>query len=402
MLHVITLDEAIALMIQNFGDHQTKSECVPLDRALYRVLRAPVTARENVPGFIRSTVDGYAVMARDTFGCTESMPALLTMIGAAAMGQANALSLRQGQCVYVPTGGELPENADAMVMLEYSENFGGGTIGIEKASAPGQHLVFVGDDVKAGATVLSVGRRIFPRDVGTLAALGYGQVLVAKLPRVAILSTGDEVVPVNRQPLHGQVRDINGPMLAAQCVNAGGEPIACGIAADNEAAIGEALLNASVQADVVLLSGGSSAGHMDVAAKLIGSLGTLLFHGLALKPGKPTLAGCIQKKPVIGLPGHPVAAYCVFQLLVRPLLCRLLGTNQVPLTQQATLSAAIPSNHGREEYVPVRLSDGCAAPVRNKSGLITTLSDAQGWVCVPRDCEGLRQDELVTVVRWEA
>lgn len=401
MLHVMTLQEANALLTRRFPG-VTAEEEIPLACASGRVLAQDIVAKADVPGFVRATVDGYAVRAADTFGCSESIPALLTQIGEARMGEPAALTLLPGQCAAVPTGGELPRHADAMVMLEETDDFGGGTVAVMKPSAPGRHLVFAGDDVHAGDVVLRAGARIRQKDIGVLAALGYAHVPVRRMPRVAVLSTGDELVGVSETPVRGQVRDVNGPMLAAQCAAVGAEARHVGIIRDDEAALARAISEAVRESDMVLLSGGSSVGVRDAAAKLIGALGELLFHGLSVKPGKPTMCGDIGGKPVFGLPGHPVAAYFICHLLVRPVLIRMLGTDEQPVTEQACMTRAIPSNHGREEYAAVRLQNGTATPVMSKSGLISALSGADGYVCIPRDTEGISRGEQVTVFRWEA
>lgn len=318
------------------------------------------------------------------------------------MGEACALTLSAGECLAVPTGGALPQNADAMVMLEDTERLGAATVAVLKPAAPGRHVIFAGDDVRRGEAVLPMGRRLMARDIGTLAAMGIAKPLVVKRPRVAILSTGDELVPPAETPRLGQMRDVNGPMLAAMCASVGAQARFFGIVPDDESALTDAVRTAAQQADLVLLSGGSSVGARDAAEQVFGGLGTVLFHGLAMKPGKPTIAASIGGIPVLGLPGHPVAAYFVFQLLVRPLLNRMQGAAETPLTETATLSLAIPSNHGREEYVPVRLMDGQAVPMMTKSGLISTLARADGYVRIPRDCEGLGRGDRVTVYRWEA
>lgn len=401
MLSVLTLSEAGERLAREL----TKTlgeETVSLPDALHRVLFSDIISSEDVPAFTRSTVDGYAVCASDTFGCSESIPALLQLTGEVAMGQtAEGVSLAPGQCAYVPTGGALPAGADAMVMLEYAERFSGDTVAIEKPAAPGQHLIFAGDDVKSGACILKKGTRLMQKDVGVLAALGQTRLSVYRKPRVTVLSTGDELVATDETPDPGQIRDVNGPMLAAQCLGWGAEVRRPPIVRDEQNLLETALLSAAEDSDLILLSGGSSAGARDMAADTLARLGRLLFHGLAVKPGKPTLAGEINGVPVIGLPGHPVAAFLQCHLLVRPLINRMTDTETVDLSGPATLSVNLPSNHGREEYVPVRLSGETAVPVIGKSGLIGTLARADGYLRIPRDTEGLRQGETVTVFRWE-
>ena len=397
MLKVKTSQEAEALLKERFAVH-TEDEEVGLDFALGRTLFADLVSREYVPDFERSMVDGYALRACDTFGCSEAITALLKLIGEVSMGKPAGITLPAGACVYVPTGGELPKGADAMVMLEYTEDFGSGTIAIQKPVAPGSHVIFRGDDVSAGEPVYRRGYRFLPKDIGTLAALGYGGVTVFRRPKVAVISTGDELVkPETRSLTIGQVRDVNGPLLAAAVTASGGEALYLGIVPDKPEALKKALTEALKKADVVLISGGSSVGAKDAAEKVVSDMGELLFHGLALKPGKPTLAADVGGKPVFGLPGHPVAAYFIYSLLVRPLIYRMMESAPQDRTVRAGCSANIPSNHGREECVAVRLEGKTAIPVMGKSGLITTLSGADGYIRIPRDAEGVAQGDSVRV-----
>lgn len=397
MLKVRTSGEAELLLRERFTAH-TESESAALGAALGRTLSEDVLSREYVPDFDRSTVDGYAVRAADTFGCSEALPAVLRLEGEVLMGKSAAVKVNPGGCVYVPTGGQLPEGADAMVMLEYTEDFGDGTIAIQKPAAPGNHLIFRGDDVRPEQTVFRRGYKLLPKDVGALAAMGMGSVSVFRRPRVAIISTGDELVSPETEELSmGQIRDVNGPMLAAAVAASGGEPIYLGIILDDEAVLKETVSRAIESCDIVLLSGGSSVGAKDAAERVLSELGEILFHGLALKPGKPTIAADIGGKPVFGLPGHPVAAYFIYCLFVRPLICSMMDRAPDDRSVRASCGTAVPSNHGREECVAVRLEEGKAVPIMNKSGLITTLSGADGFIRIPRDTEGIAAGEEVTV-----
>ena len=353
----------------------------------------------GVAAFCRSAVDGFAVHAADTFGASAAMPALLRLAGEVKMGERAMFSLQSGDCAVVWTGGELPSGADAMVMLEDAQTLPGGMIAVESPSAPGRHVVFRGDDIKQGDPLLTVGTRIGSREIGLLAATGMSQVSVYTRPRVHILSTGDELVDPSKTPNGGQIRDCNGDMLTAACIEAGAEARFFGRVADDEDALLDAMQAALKDCDLLLLSGGSSAGAKDAAERCIAKLGTLLFHGLALKPGKPTLAGEVGGKPVICLPGHPAAAYLVFHALVRPLIAALSGTQLQDRAIPARMAQAIPSNHGREELLLVRLTeDGMAEPVAAKSGLVLPLTRADGYVVIPRDVEGLGKNVLVRVV----
>ena len=392
MLHVKTPEEVLALIEEQF-DAVAAGENVSLAAAMGRVLAEDIAATEYVPDFNRSTVDGYAVRSRDTFGCTDSIPAILNLQGEVLMGEGAEFELQPDSCVAVPTGGAIPEGADAVVMIEYSENYGDGTIGISKSVAPGQNMIFRGDDVFPGKVILHKGRVLSSQDIGALAAIGRVQVPVVKKLTVGVISTGDELVPPEVTPGPGQVRDVNSPMLEAMLNAFGVEVINYGIVIDNEALLGEKVTKAVSECDAVLLSGGSSVGVKDAACRIIESMGSLLLHGIAIKPGKPTILGKAGVKPLVGLPGHPVAAYFITKLFVLPLLSRLMGRKQENYTTTALVTESISANHGRAQYHCCRLErkDGklYASPIRGKSGLITTLAGAEGYFCIDRDCEGL-------------
>lgn len=405
MLHTISPDEVFAIMERSFPQ-RCAPETVPLDRALGRVLSQPVESREFIPGFDRSTVDGYAVRASDTFGCSGAIPAILPLAGEVAMGRAPAGRLAPGSCVSIPTGGALPPGADAVVMLEYTEDYGDGTVGVSSPAAPGANIIFKGDDLRPGDTVLPAGRLLTPQDIGTLAAMGAAEVSVRRRPVVGILSTGDELVPVEASPAPGQVRDVNSVMLQAMVESAGALTRRRGIVPDRESLLLEALDGALRDCDVVLISGGTSAGSKDAARRVIEARGDVLFHGVAMKPGKPTLLGRAGGKPVFGLPGHPAAAFFAARLFVRPLLARLSGRTLQSLAIPAVLTEPVSANHGRAQYVGVRLTqrEGVwhAHPIRSKSGLIASVSASDGYFCIPRDREGASAGETVSVTLYTA
>lgn len=403
MLTVKTPDEVFEVMKESFAAC-TVSERVPLSAALGRVLFDTVESREYVPGFDRSTVDGYAVRAADTFGCSDSIPALLEVQGEVDMGEAAAEKLQNGGCVYVPTGGAVPQGADAVVMIEHVEDYGDGTIGITKAVAPGENLIYKGDDVYPGKPVLSAGRLIAAQDIGALAAVGITEVDVCRRLTVAIISTGDELVSAAEIPADGQIRDLNSPMLAALVTQTGCEPRCYGIVPDDTEKLSAALDKALEECDVVLISGGSSVGAKDATDEVIESKGEVLFHGIAMKPGKPTILGKVGMKPVWGLPGHPVAAFLVGHIFVRPLLAQLMGREVKSYTMPARLTESVSANHGRAQYngAHLVLHDGewYAQPIRGKSGLITTLADTEGYFCIPRDKEGAAAGEIVPITLY--
>jgi len=367
--------------------------------ALWRVLHQDIIANENIPGFNRSTVDGYAVLSSDTFGCSESIPAVLTVKGEVLMGESADCQPEPGTCMIVSTGGEVPDGADAVVMHEFTEDFGTGMVGIQKPAAPGNNIIYYNDDSSAGDLVLPAGTVISPHDVGIISALGYSDVEVCCKPVVGVISTGDELVQVSAVLKSGQVRDVNTPMLLAAMADIGAASKDYGIIPDDSKAIRNAMLSAVESCDIVLLSGGSSAGVHDMTARIIEAEGELLFHGIAMKPGKPTILGVVKDKLIFGLPGHPVAAFMVTELFVKPLVFCFMGAELKRKTTMAILSEPISSNHGREEYVLVRLDSesGLATPIRSKSGLIASMAGIDGYICIARDNEGLAKGTEVIV-----
>ena len=400
MLTVVTLEQAAAEIQAAFSPCPA-AETVPLERACSRVLFTDIVSTEYVPGFDRSTVDGYAVRASDTFGCSDSLPALLRLADSVEMGRGAGTALPPDACVSVPTGGAIPEGTDAVVMLEYAEDYGDGTIGICKPAAPGMNLIFRGDDVRPGQVVLKGGWKLSPPEIGALAALGVTEVSVCRIPAVGILSTGDELVPPGDTPGEGQVRDVNSAMLRALVESAGAEAVCYGILRDDESLLRETLSRALERCDLVLISGGSSAGAKDATERVLAELGTVLFHGIAVKPGKPTMLGKVRGKPAFGLPGHPVAALFIAQQLVLPLLDQMTGCASRRYSIPAYVTEAVGANHGRAQITGVRLYEEGgrhrAVPIRGKSGLITSLAGADGYFVIPRDQEGVSAGEKIDV-----
>jgi molybdopterin molybdotransferase len=400
MLEVKTPEEVLRLIEKEFKP-LGQTESVPLSAAMGRVLSEPITAQEYVPDFDRSTVDGYACRAADTFGCSDAIPAILNLAGEVLMGQGADFALSRDSCIYVPTGGAIPKGADCAVMIEYTEDYRDGTVGIMKPGAPGMNLIFRGDDVFPGKEILPAGRVLTAQDIGALAAIGRISVPAARRVKVGVISTGDELVPPNKTPGPGQVRDVNAPLLTAMLEAFGAEAVSYGIVVDDEALLHRKMQDAARDCDAVILSGGSSVGVKDAACRIIESMGELLLHGIAIKPGKPTILGKTGNKPLIGLPGHPVAACFVAQLFVLPLLGRLMGRKQEDFTVTAELTESLGANHGREQInaCHLRREGGklMAAPIRSKSGLITQLAGADGYFIISRDCEGLPKGAQVQV-----
>ncbi len=321
-----------------FLDHftpQIRTETLPTMDALDRILAQDLHSAQDLPTFARSTVDGYAVAAADTYGASPGLPAFLDVVGEVPMGQAAAVSVGVGQAVLVHTGGMIPEGASAVVMVENTQRVDEASIEVMKPVAEGENVIQIGEDIGIGDLVLGSGHLLRPQDLGGLLALGITQVSVAVPPKVAILSTGDEVVPPDRTPGPGQVRDINSYTLAALVRRAGGEPLLGGIIPDNRAALEAAVAQAAAHADVVVLSAGSSVSYRDMSAEVIDGLGRpgVLVHGVSVRPGKPSILAVCDGVPVFGLPGNPVSAMVIFDLFVTPTLRLLLGAS-APAQQQ--------------------------------------------------------------------
>ena len=403
MLQVKTPEEVLHLIETEFLPLSDEPETVPLSDALGRILAKDIIAGEYVPDFDRSTVDGYAVRAADTFGCSDAIPAILPLAGEVKMGEEASFSLPRGFCAYVPTGGAIPQGADCAIMIEYTENYGDGSIGISKPGTPGMNLIFRGDDVYPGKVVLKAGHILSSQDIGALAAIGQTEGPVKKRLRVGVISTGDELVPAGQRPGPGQIRDVNGPLLSAMLREFGAEPVSYGIVVDDEVQLRQKTEMAAKECDAVLLSGGSSVGVKDTSCRIIESMGALLLHGIAIKPGKPTILGKAGNKPLVGLPGHPVAAFFVAKLFILPLLARLSGRERTVFPITAELAENIGANHGRAQINACRLEQSgeklVAFPIHSKSGLITQLSGADGFFIIDRDCEGLPKGAAVKIYR---
>lgn len=378
-------------------------ERVPLEAALGRVLAEEVRAPEDLPRFRRSTMDGYAVKALDTTGASPSSPAYLKGVGEVLIGREAGLDISAGECCRIPTGAMLPEGADAVVMAEVARELPGGLVEISGDVAPGENMVEVGEDVRQGTPVLAAGSVLRPQDVGVLGGLGFTSIPVRRRPRVAILSTGDELVEPAALPGPAQVRNINQYALMAHVTDCGGEPRLMGIAPDARAEIERRAREGLEWGDMLIISGGSSVGTRDLTAAIIDSMGApgVVFHGVATRPGKPTILGRVGEKVAFGLPGHPVSAMVAFINFVRPAILSLAGANGEGWTLRARLADNIHSRPGREDYVQVALGDGAggiaARPIFKKSGMITSMTGADGWITIPLESEGLEAGDEVEV-----
>ncbi len=402
--------EEVFNILRRFGP--SGEEAVSLGDSAGRVLSRDVIASEDLPGFSRSVVDGYAVRARDTFGASESIPAFLNLCGEVSMGQAAKMVVRQGQAAKIATGGMLPEGADGVVMKEYCRLLDNEALEVSRVVSPLENVIQPGDDLKKGAVVLKKGHILRPQDVGVMAGLGQSRVSVFKKPRVGIISTGDEIVPIESSPAPGQVRDINQFTLEAFCRGIGAKPLYVGRCPDEFEALGALVKKALAQAETVWISGGSSVGTRDLTLKVFETLPDfqVLVHGISISPGKPTIIGKLGHKPLIGLPGHVASALVVAEVFLRPLILRLAGHrphgSPVQALIHAELSQNIESAGGREDYVRVKVEmEGntlIAKPIFGKSGLISTLVEADGLIRIDMNTEGLYQGQRVKVMPFGA
>lgn len=407
-LHVASRDEAERRFREAIGPvTPLAAELVPLDRALGRALAEDIASPIDVPGFDRSNVDGYAVQAADTFGATEASPRRLRALEeAVVMGSVPAGVVISGTAMAIPTGGVLPRGADSVVMVE-NTTIDGDSIVISRSVTPGRAVTYAGTDVAQGEVVLRAGDLLTSRETGVLAAMGVSRVPVRRRPRVAILSTGDEIVPPEAPISPGQIYDSNATILADAVRECGGEPLRMGILRDDEAAVKAALLKSLAAADLVLLSGGTSKGPGDLNVRaLLSTLSPpgIVVHGVALKPGKPLCLAVSGKTPVVVLPGFPTSAIFTFHEFVAPVIRALAGKSddEAPRTR-ARLPFGITSENGRTEYVLVRLltdADGAltAYPLGKGSGSVTTWSHADGYFVIPESVEMLDEGEVVSVL----
>jgi molybdopterin molybdotransferase len=383
---------------------RTALESVELLDARFRVAGSDILAPADLPGFPRSTVDGYAIRAADTYGSSEGLPAYLDLIGAVQMGLAATVAVRAGACVAIPTGAVLPDGADAVVMVEYTAETMPGTIEVTRPVAPGAGIIGADEDVAAGALLVAGGRPLRAPELGLLAAAGVTVVEAHARPRVAIISTGDEIVPPGTRKLApGQVRDATASALAGLVVDAGGIPIAAGIVPDDRKALEAKLADVLSYADLVIVSAGSSVGTRDETADSVAAFGAIWCHGLAIKPGKPTLlAECGDGVPLIGLPGNPLSALVVFRLIGVPLLWRLAGCAEPPPEPRARarLTRDVASMAGRFDVVQVAVREGLAEPLFGPSALLSVLTRADGYLVVPEPATGLDAGSEVEVTLY--
>jgi molybdopterin molybdotransferase len=404
----VSLKEALLLLQENLPPTPGRKATLSLDAALGRVCAADILSPENLPPFQRSTMDGYAVMARDTFGASEKLPAYLEVSGEVFMGEFPTQGPQPGACYTIATGGILPPETDAVVMLEHTVSVDERMIEVMQPVAASANVINVGEDVARNDILLPAGHRIRPQDIGLLAGVGLVSLEVFRKVRVGIISTGDEIVSCSEMPPPGKIRDMNSVSLTAQVKSVNAKPTFYGIAPDDEKSLESLVRDAMTANDIVMLSGSSSVGTRDLGEKVIEKMGSpgIIVHGVAVKPGKPVIIARTGDSMIFGLPGHPVSAAVAFDLFVRPAIIHLSGiiNDGLPLyrTVKARLMRNLNSASGRTDFVRVQVKifegrEPEAYPILGKSGALSTMVKAHGYVVIAEKLQGVKEGEIVEV-----
>ncbi|MDF2614384.1 MAG: Molybdopterin molybdenumtransferase MoeA [Clostridia bacterium] len=404
--NVLAVEEVDIILQKIASDYLAEEEIIDILQGRERIVSEAVFAPVDLPEFNRSTVDGYAVISQEVMGASSSMPSFLECSHEVVMGTEADLRVQKGQAVYVPTGGMVPAGADGMVMIEYVEKLDDKTILVHKPIAPLENMTLIGDDLKKGEIVIEKGKKLTSYDIGLLVGLGITKIKVYKKPRFAVISTGDEIVDLDEPQKIGQVRDINGYALSALITELGGQINKKVIVKDEFNWLQKVLKEALEEADIILISGGSSVGTRDYTKDVMTSLGgKVLVHGISIKPGKPTIVGQINEKIVFGLPGHPASALIVFDRFVKTYMQRTLRRCEKELSITAILESNVHASPGKETYQMVQLMRGehdwRAVPFYAKSGMMTLLAKSSGYIRISNNQEGLMKGEKVEVFLFQ-
>ena len=408
LLTVDTILQAQCKLFDCSGYIQPKTEKITIDSAVGRIIAIDALAQENVPDFYRSTVDGYAVKASDTQGASDNIPTFLRIVEEVNIGTEPEKAIKSGECSYVPTGAMLPQGADAMVMVEYTELFGADEVAIYESTAVGKRVVVPGEDIKQGAVVVKKGTLLKAEHIGALASAGVWEIEVFTPWKISIISTGDELVAPDRPLTTGKIRDVNTWSLKALATQCGFEVVRCIKIKDDEQLFRDTLENAKKDSDIVLTSGGSSQGKKDMTNDVMDSvcdMGTFT-HGLSIKPGKPTIIAFDKASAtlMIGLPGHPVASLTVFQALLVNLWKKVTAQPAAkPIS--AKMETNIAGAPGKTTFLLAKTyiddnGEVIAQPVLAKSGLINSMVDTDGYIEIDMNKEGLRKGETVLIHRF--
>jgi molybdopterin molybdotransferase len=407
-LNLVSPEEAKKYFYSFLCDFENNIEVLKTEQTLDHVVAEQIFSTEDIPSFIRSTVDGFAVKSKDTFGASESLPGYFKVIGEIKMGHPAEVEIGSGETALIHTGGMLPKGSDSVVMIENTQNTVPGEIEILKSVGHNENVILAGEDVKTDTLIFSPGYKIRPGDIGALMALGITEIKVYKLPRIGIISSGDEIVDPGQKIIPGQVRDINSYALSAIVEKYGGIPKRYGIVPDLKQELRNVLELAFTENDMVIVTAGSSASVRDHTAEVIQTIGKpgVLIHGVNVKPGKPTILAICDGKPIIGLPGNPVSAFVIASIFVVPLIRKIRGENEFEKRQiqKAKLSINLASIAGREDWIPVKIrtdstnSKIFAEPIFYKSNLIFSIIRADGFLRIPPDITGYSADSEVEII----
>ena len=404
----VSLEKARLLLQQHLPPCSARKITIALDEALGRIGAEDILSPENLPPYPRSTMDGYAVRAKDTFGASEKLPAYLEISGEVTMGEFPAKGPQPGSCYTIATGGILPPGTDSVVMLEHTVAIDDTMTEVTQPVATGVNVIDVGEDIKENEILLAAGHMIRPQEIGLLSGVGLNTIEVFRRVRVGIISTGDEIVSPDQQPPPGKIRDMNSVSIAAQVRSLNARPAFYGIATDDEESLANMVREAKAANDIVLLSGSSSVGVRDLGEEVIEKMGSpgILVHGVSIKPGKPVIIARAKKTMIFGLPGHPVSAAVAFELFVRPTILHISGITAHNLPQYRTIKARLMRNlnsaSGRTDFVRVQVKiitgkEPEAYPILGKSGALSTMVKAHGFIEIAEKLQGLKQGELVEV-----
>jgi molybdenum cofactor synthesis domain-containing protein len=399
------LDDALKLFFKNFKIPNFKSESVSLMEAKNRVLAKNVKSPVDIPLFDKSAMDGYAVIAEDTFGAMINNPITLTLVGEVSIGKDTTIEVSNEKAAFVYTGSKIPQGANAVIMIEHTNKVNLDKIEVNSSVTPGQNISKIGEDVKENELILKRGIKLKFQDLGMLAAMGFSEVDVLRKPKIAILSTGNELVPVEESGKTTKDIDVNRITISAMCLDIGAEIIDLGIAKDDFKEIKSKIEKGLSAGDIVIVTGGTSVSNTDLTAEVINSIGKpgMIVHGISLRPGKPTGLAIVNDKTIVSLSGYPIAAIVGFEALVKPILVKLQGFYEMPIPKiKAKMIRRVASTLGERNYVRVRVekSDGdfIASPVRMKgSGILSSMIRANGFLIIPEDREGVDEGEEVEI-----
>ncbi len=395
---LVPIDEAVAIVRKI--SKETDTETISIDDADGRTLSEQICATSNIPGFDRSWRDGYAVTSIDTINATEENPVFLTCIGSVKMGRETTEKITPGTCMYIPTGGQIPEGADAVVMVEYTSKTGE-IVSISKPVETTENIIRKDEDFHENDEIYPVGWILRPQDIGVLASIGMTRISVRKKPVIGIISTGLELVPAEGSPKAGEVREVNSYLASVFCKRQGAIPVKYGIIRDDMNNLVKILTRACKECDAVMISGGSSKDQNDITARSIEQIGKVFVHGISIAPGKPTIIGQVDDVPVIGLPGHPTSTFMSLTLVGVHLIQALKGAPcQKRLMKTVKMASSVESEKGREQYVRVKIDNNMATPVTGKSGLLNTLAWSDGIIKLAIGCEGYEAGDEVEVMIW--